>query len=1616
MLATGAVIFIVLVAAIGSYYYHSATTATTFLQLATAADEGEDFEGQAKWLRRYSLLVPDDVDAIYQMAIAADKAADAADRDSRGARVDAARRALSRAIGQIGDKDDDKVADLRVRMLNRLLQLGGPWNREAERQIIELDADENDPQSLAWLALALGGEIADGSYSIRAPQAKAKADGYWAWLANQSPAFVLGSALQENPQNLDLITQFLFTRRENPELFQGPRGGATLPDSELEAIEKRAAKTIGETPTSHAQLVYYRYLLQSDDADEAGAVIRRAAESAHQRLVETSSGKTPENPDWGGRAQEPASSLVTSNPMPAAYWDFLAVYDAALLETETDADHALDRMQFLSTLDVPSVSRRLLENLSFEYGKLLVSQDRADEALTEWNSAIQNLAANSILLPRAIASVHASQENWEAAEQAAQQLADAIDASEKLLARTPDAQIARSERIVEGRRLAAARWQLNVLKSYIAAGQGDQIEAIGLLQSVVDSDADITPRDRVDALIHLASYHANQGTWDAAATTFEKAVVLDPDNVQLRQLTSEAWSRSGNQVNSLRQLDLIDTDSSLPGAIAETEARFAFQLQLPPQQQNFRQVRDAVAQLKRQIEQRLQAPAEASETSEISDADLATLQSSLRSSQRYLDAFEWMIPPDNVAAETHLHSTELAHRIDEFAKEHPEEANLQALAAERLAQAKLESDAMAAMQRLAKLDNRGGVSELRVRARTLSALGRNAEAAKLLIDAALAGQESEALVAANADALTLLQDAAVFASRGQDNSLAYRALTAIPDEQRSLQTLSAICQLAGTLPADSEFLTLDDTAVSAQDLYEHWFDVLQKREGDAGTYWRYLRANALLDQVHQGSMGAAADDPKLAEARQLAEAIVSIRPRWGDAIAMQGRISALAGDAESAVTQLRRGIASGSSGLPTRQLLWQQLIALGRTEEAEQEIQIAEINAGGQSDRFSATLIDLALRQGDYSKSMEVAKESAKNHPDNVNAQLVVAATGTTALANVTDQSDRDDLIEQIRSSISLAAKLSGPDDPRVLAANLRLAITLQDDEQIDSLIGDIEAGDLAEPAQNQLLSQAYLAQESYDQALTLLLRADELDPTSNSQLRLAEIYRRLDRPRDEIMALRSALQRDQTNDRLRNLLAQKLVARSAEGQPVDWQAIGDLLAGSGGGATSNQVMHAILLGSEAMRELNSDAQSQPARLRLNQSKMILRGLVKKQSGDWKTPTRYLASLLQQEPNVSPDLSQPERARINTEIRSLYQGLINDSTVEASDVYQYASYLLNQTESGDDATIKNLVQKLNSLASNSLQALEVSVRFADRQGSQDKTPSLVEQWANNALGNVTSASVATPSDQDALKELMVMAAAGNSLQKLGFTEDSVQWFERAYREFPTQALGPYIVALGQVKKFEEAVTVCAEHYAEHHDAQSATLLVEVLLNYRDSAEQAAKIRAHDSVLTDASERYQTNAGFLEGLGTLKMAEGRYDQAVKCFVSVLKVNPKSIRSLNNLAMSYAEIPELASQGLDPINSALLLTNQNPELLDTKGVVLMASGRLAEAEATFAEAYAASREPRHLFHVILAQINQRKESQAAQNWKDLDLEKLDPTGLTANERVTLEELKTKFTSAS
>ena len=129
----------------------------------------------------------------------------------------------------------------------------------------------------------------------------------------------------------------------------------------------------------------------------------------------------------------------------------------------------------------------------------------------------------------------------------------------------------------------------------------------------------------------------------------------------------------------------------------------------------------------------------------------------------------------------------------------------------------------------------------------------------------------------------------------------------------------------------------------------------------------------------------------------------------------------------------------------------------------------------------------------------------------------------------------------------------------------------------------------------------------------------------------------------------------------------------------------------------------------------------------------------------------------------------------------------------------------------------------------------------------------------------------------------------------------------------------------------------------------------------------------------------------------------------------------MRALNNLAMALSQVPGRASEGIELIDIAIKGAGRSPqlrafvpELMDTKGVLLLKSNRLLEAKAVFEQALANNNEPRYQFHLILTLLEQNHVAEAKRQWSALDLEKLNPIGLTPAEIRQLKTLKQQFGS--
>jgi tetratricopeptide (TPR) repeat protein len=226
----------------------------------------------------------------------------------------------------------------------------------------------------------------------------------------------------------------------------------------------------------------------------------------------------------------------------------------------------------------------------------------------------------------------------------------------------------------------------------------------------------------------------------------------------------------------------------------------------------------------------------------------------------------------------------------------------------------------------------------------------------------------------------------------------------------------------------------------------------------------------------------------------------------------------------------------------------------------------------------------------------------------------------------------------------------------------------------------------------------------------------------------------------------------------------------------------------------------------------------------------------------------------------------------------------------------------------------------------------------------------------------------------------VLLAVGDVCAVAGLPKPAENCFRRAVKLEPL-AYGGLARWLASVDRLPEAVEVCAAATEADTSAQPAVLLATLLLSGKPTAEAR---QAAEPVLQESIKAHPDDASLLLAVGTLRLMEGRTAEAIKYLRDTLKVDPRQLDALNNLAMLLAEDPKTQGEAISFIDRALAIAGSSPELLDSKGWILLKSGKYAEAQALFEEALALPPgDPRHRFHLALAFQQQGKLDEAKQN---------------------------------
>ena len=234
--------------------------------------------------------------------------------------------------------------------------------------------------------------------------------------------------------------------------------------------------------------------------------------------------------------------------------------------------------------------------------------------------------------------------------------------------------------------------------------------------------------------------------------------------------------------------------------------------------------------------------------------------------------------------------------------------------------------------------------------------------------------------------------------------------------------------------------------------------------------------------------------------------------------------------------------------------------------------------------------------------------------------------------------------------------------------------------------------------------------------------------------------------------------------------------------------------------------------------------------------------------------------------------------------------------------------------------------------------------------------------------------------------------------------------ERAFRQLASQSSSSYqplALWLASRGRGGEAVDLCLQAAAKDLTPQAATTLIRCLAIGKANAELAGRAEA---ALAAALKAHSRNSEFLLILATWRTAQQQNAEGIELLRRILEVQPRNTQALNNLADALAEQPETRAEARELIDRALAQAGPLPELLDTKGTLLLFEGDFDGAIKLFRGATARLvPDPRHLFHLALALRRAGLLPESREVFDRANKPPLDSTNLSPLQQRLLEELR-------
>jgi tetratricopeptide (TPR) repeat protein len=735
--------------------------------------------------------------------------------------------------------------------------------------------------------------------------------------------------------------------------------------------------------------------------------------------------------------------------------------------------------------------------------------------------------------------------------------------------------------------------------------------------------------------------------------------------------------------------------------------------------------------------------------------------------------------------------------------------------------------------------------------------------------------------------------------------------------------------------------------------------------------WPYYLAQALIAESQQ------TEDPQVRqrlveEASRYGQDLEAARPRWAPAYLLKARLSLLKAkpDENKAIQAYAQSLRLGERRLAVYQELVSLLFKQNRIAEADVYLdQLREME--NISPALAALAVAADVWDGNLPRAMETARRDLANRPQDPLAHLRLGQLLAMPAGGEPAAPERS---AEAESELSRARELA-PNDPRGWSALLAFYRRTGQEGRARDLLVEVERTESLEEADRPFfLAQGYALLGDPETAGRHYQRAVEVASDRPVVLiQAARFFWQIAPDRAE-RYLRRAIECQLGQTTAKRLLAAFLATRGRNQEDLDeaWQLIEHDAAGPDWDAADRrlQAMLHLQQGGSQSREQASHA---------------MQAIVTDASQATVADHLLLAKLYEAQ-------NQLDKAREQLAV------LADREQSDPGCLATYIDYLI-RTSRGDRDALEQAGKLLDQLTrlepeTTRFRSFALRARWLGLLHRESEAPDLGRQLIGSQTATMDSA---------ALAELHVRVAGVYA--SLNLVAEAEAAYRRAAEIEPSQ-YSQLAAWLAAHERGEEAVELCLDRAKDDPSARPAIALAAALAAAQSPPENCGRA---EQLIGQALKRFSDDPELLFTVAALRSMSGDNQQAIELLRRNLKLAPHDAATLNNLAMVLCETSEGAVEALKCIEAAMGAVGKQPELLDTKGWVLLRQHKHDQAESAFRDAlFAAPGNPKYRFHLAINLQHQGKRVPARETFDQAKHDGLAAELLSPAERAELVRL--------